>query len=71
MSTTGQQVVVNNRPSGSGMIAAAALAKAPADGYALLLDATAFTVNPSLIGKWLIDAANDLASVTLVFTSRK
>ena len=62
----GQQVVVDNRPGGSGTIGAAAVAKAPADGYTLLLDATAFTVNPSLFAKLPFDAAKDFAPISLV-----
>ncbi len=62
----GQQVVVDNRPGGSGTIGAAAVAKAPADGYTLLLDATAFTVNPSLFPKLPFDAARDFAPISLV-----
>lgn len=62
----GQQVVVDNRPGGSGTIGAAAVAKAPADGYTLLLDATAFTVNPSLFPKLSFDAAKDFAPISLV-----
>ena len=62
----GQQVVVDNRPGGSGTIGAAAVAKAPADGYTLLLDATAFTVNPSLFPKLPFDAAKDFAPISLV-----
>ena len=62
----GQQVVVDNRPGGSGTIGAAAVAKAPADGYTLLLDATAFTVNPSLFSKLPFDAAKDFAPISLV-----
>lgn len=61
-----QQVVVDNRPGGSGTIGAAAVAKAPADGYTLLLDATAFTVNPSLFAKLPFDAAKDFAPISLV-----
>ena len=62
----GQQVVVDNRPGGSGTIGAAVVAKAPADGYTLLLDATAFTVNPSLFPKLPFDAAKDFAPISLV-----
>lgn len=62
----GQQVVVDNRPGGSGTIGAAVVAKAPADGYTLLLDATAFTVNPSLFPKLPFDAARDFAPISLV-----
>ena len=62
----GQQVVVDNRHGGSGTIGAAAVAKAPADGYTLLLDATAFTVNPSLFPKLPFDAAKDFAPISLV-----
>lgn len=62
----GQQVVVDNRPGGSGTIGAAAVAKAQPDGYTLLLDATAFTVNPSLFAKLPFDAAKDFAPISLV-----
>ena len=62
----GQQVVVDNRPGGSGTIGAAVVAKAPADGYTLLLDATAFTVNPSLFPKLPFDATKDFAPISLV-----
>jgi len=62
----GQPVVVDNRPGGSGTIGAAAVAKAPADGYTLLLDATAFTVNPSLFPKLPFDAVKDFAPISLV-----
>jgi tripartite-type tricarboxylate transporter receptor subunit TctC len=62
----GQQVVVDNRPGGGGTIGAAAVAKAAPDGYTLLLDATAFTVNPSLFARLPFDAAKDFAPISLV-----
>ena len=62
----GQQVVVDNRPGGGGTIGAGLVAKAPADGYTLLLDATAFTVNPSLYAKLPYDAAKDFAPISQV-----
>lgn len=65
----GQQVVVDNRPGGGGTIGAAAVAKAAPDGYTLLLDATAFTVNPSLFARLPFDAAKDFAPISLVMQS--
>ncbi|MDP9993878.1 tripartite-type tricarboxylate transporter receptor subunit TctC [Variovorax boronicumulans] len=62
----GQQVLVDNRPGGAGSIGAAVVAKAPADGYTLLLDATAFTVNPALLPKLPYDVARDFTPITLV-----
>ena len=65
-SRLGQQVVVDNRPGGSGTIGASAVTKSTPDGYTLLLDATAFTVNPSLFAKLPFDAAMDFAPISLV-----
>jgi tripartite-type tricarboxylate transporter receptor subunit TctC len=62
----GQQVLVDNRPGGGGTIGAALVAKAPADGYTLLLDATAFTVNPSLYPRLPYDTAKDFVPVSQV-----
>src|SRR4051812_8826619 len=47
----GQPVVVENRPGASGTIGADFVAKAPADGYTLMLDASSYAVNPSLYPK--------------------
>ncbi len=60
------QVLIDNRPGGAGTIGAATVAKAAPDGYTLLLDATAFTVNPSLIAKLPYDAAKDFEPVSLL-----
>lgn len=62
----GQQVVVDNRPGGGGTIGATAVAKASADGYTLLLDATSFTVNPSLFPKLPYDAVKDFAPISQI-----
>lgn len=61
-----QQIIVDNRPGASGTIGASYVAKAPADGYTLLLDATSYTVNPSLFPKLNYDPAKDLAPVSLI-----
>lgn len=44
----GQNVVVENRTGGMGMIAMTALLGAPADGYTLLTDTPASAINPTL-----------------------
>ncbi len=62
----GQQVIVDNRPGGGGTIGATAVAKAPADGYTLLLDATAFAVNPLLVPKLPYGGPSDFAPISLL-----
>jgi len=52
----GQNVVVENRPGAGGQIGAGAVARAHADGYTLLFDASSFAVNPSLYPKLPYDA---------------
>lgn len=42
----GHNVVVENRPGGNGVIGADAVAKAPADGYTLLFNASTFVTAP-------------------------
>ncbi|MEO6749330.1 MAG: tripartite tricarboxylate transporter substrate binding protein [Casimicrobiaceae bacterium] len=62
----GQQVVVENRPGGGTIIATELAAKAPADGYTLLVVTAAFAVNPSLYPHLPYDSNKELAPVTLV-----
>jgi tripartite-type tricarboxylate transporter receptor subunit TctC len=53
----GQTVLVENRPGGSGQIAAGQVARATPDGSQLLLDASSYAVNPSLFPKLPYDTA--------------
>lgn len=63
----GQQVIIENRAGGSGSIGANAVAKADADGYTVLYDASSFAVNPAL-RKLPFDATDDLIPVSLAVT---
>jgi tripartite-type tricarboxylate transporter receptor subunit TctC len=47
----GGSVIVDNRPGASGTIGEAFVARAPADGYTMLYDATPFSINPGLYSK--------------------
>jgi tripartite-type tricarboxylate transporter receptor subunit TctC len=62
----GEQMVVDNRGGGSGVIGTDIVAKAPPDGYTLLIIQPTLTINPSMIKKLPYDAARDLAPVTMV-----
>jgi tripartite-type tricarboxylate transporter receptor subunit TctC len=65
----GQQFYVENRPGGSGNIGTALAAKAPADGYTILVISSTLVVNPSLFAKLGFDTMSDLAPVSLVGVS--
>jgi tripartite-type tricarboxylate transporter receptor subunit TctC len=68
--TLGQSVVVENRPGASGMIAAEAAAKSPADGYTLMMGSqTTLAVAPVLYRKFAIDAARDFAAIAMAGVS--
>ena len=61
----GQQFVIDNRGGAGGTIGAAAAAKAERDGYTILYDATAFSVNPSLYPRLSYDTEKDFTPVFL------
>jgi tripartite-type tricarboxylate transporter receptor subunit TctC len=61
----GQQFVIDNRGGAGGTIAAAVAAKADPDGYTVLYDATAFSVNPFLYPKLSFDYTKDFQPVFL------
>jgi tripartite-type tricarboxylate transporter receptor subunit TctC len=66
----GQTVVVENRAGASGLIAAETVAKAPADGYTLMMGSqTTLAVAPTLYKKETLDPARDFAGVTLAAVS--
>jgi tripartite-type tricarboxylate transporter receptor subunit TctC len=62
----GQTIVVENRPGASGQIGAAAVAKANPDGYTLMLDASSFSVNPSLYPKLPYDSLKAFQPIGVV-----
>lgn len=63
----GQQVLVDNRPGALATIGAAAAAKAPADGYTLLMGTnTSNAAAVSLFSRLTYDPAKDFAPITLV-----
>jgi len=61
---TGQQFLVENRPGAGGNIGAEAVAKAPADGYTLLVATTAHAINPSLFKNLNYQLAKDFAPIS-------
>jgi tripartite-type tricarboxylate transporter receptor subunit TctC len=62
----GQPVVVDNRPGAAGSIGAAAVAKAPADGYTLFLASSSFTSNAVLQQNGGYDPLADFEPITNV-----
>jgi tripartite-type tricarboxylate transporter receptor subunit TctC len=61
----GTQFVIDNRGGAGGTIGEAVAAKADPDGYTVLYDATAFSVNPALYAKLSFDYGKDFQPVFL------
>lgn len=62
----GQPIVVEARPGAGGNIAAAYVAKAPPDGYTLLMHSSLLAIAPSLYHNLNYDAKTDLVPVAQV-----
>ena len=67
----GQQVVVENRPGGSGNIGAAAASTAPPDGYTLHFGAQTLAVNVTLSPTTAFDPVTSFEPIMLVSTSQE
>lgn len=63
----GKQVTVENRPGGAGMIGSEVVAKAPGDGYTLLMTTQGpITINPGLFSKMPYDPLRDFMPISLL-----
>src|SRR5439155_12108253 len=62
----GQQLVIENRPGASAVIATELVAKAPPDGHTLAFIYITHVTNPTLIAKLPYDTLRDFAPVSLV-----
>ena len=65
----GQQVIVENRPGGGTVIGTDLVAKAPPDGYTLLMVSTSTVTAPTLLPRLPYDTLRDLAPVIQLVAS--
>ncbi|CAN5507379.1 tripartite tricarboxylate transporter substrate binding protein [soil metagenome] len=63
---TGQAMVVDHRPGAGSNIGSDIVAKAPADGYTVLLGTSSLSINPTLYKSMTFDPAKDLAPIALL-----
>ena len=66
----GQSIVVDNRPGGNTIIGTEAVAKAPPDGYTILLASSAFLSTPSLISHLPYNTLRDFTGIATIAKSR-
>jgi len=64
----GQNVIVENRPGAGGLIASESVARAPGDGYTLLMTSAPDAAQPALRKTMPFDAIRDFSPVALVAT---
>jgi tripartite-type tricarboxylate transporter receptor subunit TctC len=62
----GQAIIVDNKPGASGMIGANEAARAPADGYTLLFNASSQVYMPLVVAKKTYDAEKDFTPIAQV-----
>jgi len=60
----GTSVIVDNKPGAGGTLGASQVAKAPADGYTLLVHSAGHLVNPSIYPNLSYDTLKDFAGIT-------
>lgn len=60
---TGQPFVMDYRPGANGIIGTEAVAKAPPDGYTILIISSSYTINPSTYAKLPFDTLRDLVGI--------
>ena len=66
----GQQVIVDNKPGAGGALGAEMAARAPADGYTLLMTTTAiYAILPNLKKNLSFDPVRDFASLSRIATA--
>ncbi|MBA3507300.1 MAG: tripartite tricarboxylate transporter substrate binding protein, partial [Betaproteobacteria bacterium] len=66
----GQQVIVDNRPGAAGVLAADMAAKAPADGYTLLMTTTSiYAILPNLKKNLAYDPVKDFIPISRIATA--
>ncbi len=65
----GRPVIVENRPGGNTIIGTEAAAKAPPDGYTILLASPPFVINPSLLPSLPYDSIKDFDAVATISKS--
>ncbi len=61
-----QQFIVDNRPGAGSTMGTEFVARAPADGYTLLMTSASFSFNPGLYPKLRYDSIKDFTPVSLV-----
>jgi len=62
----GQPVIIENKPAATGTVGTDQVAKAPPDGYTLLMAFTTHTVNPAVNARLPYDTERDLAPIVLI-----
>ena len=65
----GQTFVIDNRPGAGSMLGTDVAAKAPPDGYTIILSDMPHTINPSIHAKVPYDPVKDFSPITLIGVS--